>query len=239
MPVDPSLAAFDAAAPEPEQDTPEIEVEPAAPVEDTPPATEAPSIDFEKRYNDLRSEFDRRAQREAERDRQLDEYRQQLESLQASTPAAPKQDNWDDEEYEVDPLARQAAQEAQARVARLEAQLAAQAEQDTLARQEAQEHTYIDEELDRLEQQFDTKLPDRASAWIGRDALENRDPITGQPDVEGAFAAYNQMMEAQKKQWVSGKRSAPAPASGPGAVEVPDLDDPDARQAWIDRQLGY
>lgn len=234
MPTDPSLAGLDEIAAL-QEDTPETpEVETQAPVEDTPAAPEVPTVDFEKRYNDLRSEFDRRAQREAEREERLRQYEEQLSALQAQ-PHTPAPYDGDEEDYIDDPLQDPRVQAYLQKVDRLEAQLAEKAQQETLEQERAREHAFIDAELDRFEKATQSTLSDRMATWIGREALANRDPITGQPDVEGALAAYRQEMEAQKAQWVDTKRGAPAPVSGPGAVEVPDLDDPDAREDYLQR----
>lgn len=238
MPTDPNLAALEDLVPDEEQDTLENPVETEAPVEDTPTDhtdPPAPVVDFEKRYKDLQAEFTRRAQRDAERDEQLRTYQEQIEALQARQPYSPQFDEDDDEEFYDDPSKHPTIQAGMQRIAQLEAQLAQQREQDTLQRQADEESHYIDGELDRIESQFKIKLDDDESAIIGREALANRDPLTGRPDVEGAYATYHRILEGRKKQWVEGKRSAPAPATGPGAVEVPDLDDPEQLEEFLDR----
>lgn len=236
MPTDPNLAALEDLVPDEDQDTPETPVETEAPVEDTPTAHEdptAPIVDYEKRYKDLQAEFTRRAQRDAERDEQLLTYQQQLEALQRQ-PVTPQFDD-DDEAFYDDPAEHPAIQAGLQRIAQIEAQLAQQRERETLVNKEAEDHAHIDGELDRIEAQLKIKIDDDKSAIIGREALANRDPLTGKPDVEGAFALLHRILENDKKQWVEGKRSASAPATGPGAVEVPDLDDPEQLEEFLDR----
>lgn len=236
MPTDPSLSGLEDLIPD-ESDTPENPVDTQDPVEDTPADHEDPTApfapDYEKRYKDLQAEFTRRAQRDAERDEELLTYQEQLAALQRQP--VPQHDDDDDDGYYDDPAEHPAIQAGLQRIAQIEAQLAQQREQDTLASQEAEDHAHIDGELSRIEAQLKIKIDDDKSAVIGREALANRDPLTGKPDVEGAFSLLHRILENDKKQWVEGKRSAPAPATGPGAVEVPDLDDPEQLEDFLDR----
>jgi hypothetical protein len=238
MPTDPSFAELDELVDEAVQDTPENPVETEAPVEDTPTAHEdpaAPIVDYEKRYKDLQAEFTRRAQRDAERDEQLQQYEERLRALQERQPT-PQYDD-DDDVFIEDPSQHPAIQAGLQRIAAIEAQLTQQHEQNTLASREAEDYAHIDGELERIERQLKVEFNDDESRIIGREALANRDPLTGKPDVEVAYAAYMRALnlEERKKQWVDSKRGAGAPASGPGAVAVPDLDDPQQLEEYLDR----
>jgi hypothetical protein len=222
MPVDPSLAAldeFDA----PEQDTPETPVETPAPVEDTP--NESPTIDWEKRYNDLRSFADRRA----------NEYQQELEQLRQSQQAQqqPSPEYVDDEDE--DPVVSY-VQQLQARQDALEQQLRARAEADTQKEQQERWNAHIDAGLDAYEAKHG-ELDDDDAGWIVDTALRNRDEF-GNPDVQLALHKWNQMLERHKSKWVSSKPTSARPATGPGAVEVPDLDDPEQLEEYLDRAFG-
>jgi hypothetical protein len=205
------------------QDTPAQE-DTEAPVEDTPTA---PTVDYEQRYNSLRPEFDRTRQQLAEQEARIQQYEERIAQLDQQ----PADDGYyeDGEEF-ADPVARQ-------QIAHLEAQLRERAEQDTLREQQAAEAAHIDAELDAIESETNDQLTDEESAWIGNYALANRDEH-GRPDVRLAYQTYTGLLEGRKSKWVESKRSAPAPASGPGAVEVPDLDDPDALEDHINRRLG-
>ena len=225
MPVDPSLAAldeFDA----PEQDTPETPVETPAPVEDTP---ESPEIDWEKRYNDLRSFADRRVN---ETQQQLQTYQEQLAALQAQQQQ-PSPEYVDDEDE--DPVVAY-VQQLQARQDQLEQQLRARAEAETQKEQQERENAHIDAGLDAYEAKHGA-LDDEDAAWIASTALRSRDEY-GNPDVQLAIHKWNQMLERHKSKWVSSKPSSARPATGPGAVEVPDLDDPEQLEEYLDRAFG-
>lgn len=225
MPVDPSLAALDEIE-VPEQDTPESPVETEAPVEDTPESPEQ-LVDWEDRYNNLRSFADRRAN---EYQQELEEARQRLAAIEA------QQSQHSDVEYDEDdddPLVRH-IQQMEARQAALEQQLAAQREADTLAEQQEQEYTYIDAEIGAIEKKLGTKLSDTLANRLGRDAQAMRDEH-GRPDVQRAFSEWRRDLEAEKKAWVESKPQSARPATGPGAVEVPDLDDPEQLEEYLDR----
>ena len=239
MPTDSSLGDLEDLVPEPSgQDTPS-EVPPAS-VEDTPSdVTELPEIDWEDRYKNLQSFAD---QREAERLAELEETKRQLEqfkSLEQRQPTQPRREYDDDVEYLeppdmlADPRVQQFLQEHE----QLKAQVAEREQREAAAAQRERDIAHIDAYFDRVEEVTKVKVPPKAATWIGREALSRRDPVTGAPDIEGAYAEYRrEIIEAERQQWVNTKpgRSA-AGTSGPGAVEVPDLDDPDARAEYLDR----
>lgn len=223
MPVDPSLAALEDLVPD-EQDTPETPVETDPPVEDTDTDPQ-PIVDFEDRYNNLRSFSDRR---HAEQQQLIQQYEAQLEAArQAQQRPAP---DYDGEEYEDDPLLEH-VQQLEANQRRLEQQLAARAEVETRQQQQAQINDHIDSQLDAIEAKVG-ELADDDVDLIVSFALRNPDEF-GNPDVALGYQRLAARDERQKSKWVSTKQSAPAPATGPGAVEVPDLDDPDE----VDRYL--
>jgi hypothetical protein len=234
MPTDPSLEGLEDLVPDdlPAEDTPDNEVTTEAPVEDTPTATEADDA-YKGRYDNLRSEFDRRNQRYQqeleEKEAELAKYREQFQ-----TPAPRDEYEYEDDELGYDPLQDPRVQSYLSKVDTLEERLAAREQALEAQAQQERDHGFIDNELDRLEKATGTELSDQASEWIGREALANRDPVTGEPDVEGAHEAFLGMFEDLKKAWVSKKRSAGKPAAGAGAVEVPDLDDPDKLEDYLD-----
>jgi hypothetical protein len=214
MPVDPSLSRLEDFV-APEEDTPETPVETEAPVEDTPDSQEV--IDFEDRYNNLRSHADRRDQ---ERQREIQAYQAELEALRSQQ----QQPVYDDEpEYDEDDLADPVARRE---LADLKARIAERERLDTLAEQQEAEYTHIDDQLASLEKRLNEKFDDDEARLLGNYARENRDH-NGDPDVELAYRTFAQILERRKKSWVETKPTGGKPAAGPGAVEVPDLDDPD------------
>ncbi len=202
--------------PAPEEDTPAQEME-ETPTEDT---SAAPVVDYQKRYEDIRPEFDRTRQALAERDELIRQYEEQF----AGDQPAYEDPEYDDEEY-VDVEARQ-------KLVQLEALLAQKSQQETLTEQREQEYAHIDSEFDALEAEHGVELSDKVATRIGRDAQQLRDEFD-RPDVRRAYAEWQADLEAEKVQWVDKKRSAAKPASGPGAVEVPDKGDRKARIAYI------
>jgi hypothetical protein len=240
MPTDSSLGDLEDLVPEPSDENTRTE-DAQAPVEDTPSdVTEIPEVDYEKRYKDLQSWA---TQRDQERLQELEEAKARLEQYEAlqQQPVQPRYRD-DDEDYEepvYDPLADPRVQAHLNKVSQLEAKLAEREQREAAAMQQERDYAHIDAYLDQVEATTKKEFDPRVATWIGREALANRDPVTGAPDVEGAYASYRQIIEAEKAQWVSSKpgRGA-APASGPGAVEVPDLDDPDARGEYLDRIAG-
>jgi hypothetical protein len=207
----------------PNEDTQQQEMEETPQTEDT---STTPVIDWEKRYNDLRSFADRR---DTERQQELQTYQERLEAVEASQ----QQPDYDDGDYgeldEFDIAVRRELDE-------VKAQLRQREEQDTLARQKQEEHAHIDAELDTIEKEFDEELNDKESEWIGNYALANRDEH-GRPDVRLAYATYNELLEGRKSQWVSKKKSTASPAAGPGAVEVPELKTARDRIDFINEQV--
>lgn len=227
MPVDPSLAALDEIE-VPERDTPETPVETQAPVEDTPTSPES-LIDWEKRYNDLRSFSDRRAN---EAQQELQTYEEQLAAIEAQQPPRPYSEEYDYDE-EDDPLVDH-VQKLEARQRATEQQLRERIEADTHEQQLEEEYTYIDSELKAIEEATKDELSEVEANWIGNYAGANRDEH-GRPDVRLAYHTYTKLLEDRKQKWVSSKPSGGRPAAGPGAVEVPDLDDPEQREEYLDR----
>ena len=224
MPVDPRLAELEDLVPD-EQDTPETPVETDPPVEDTDTDPQE-LIDWEDRYKNLRSFSDRRAN---ELQQQVQQYEAQLEAArQAQQRPAPDLD----EEYEDDPLLSH-VQQLEARQAHLEQQLAAQAEAETRQQRQAQVNTYIDSQLDAIERKVG-ELDDDDVDLIVSYALRNPDEH-GNPDVLLGYQRLAARDERQKSKWVDTKRSAATPATGPGAVEVPDLDDPDEVERYLNQ----
>lgn len=200
-------------APEETQDTPTPEAE--APQEETP----KPVVDWESRYNNLRPQFDRTNQRLAE----LEEERQ---ALQAQQP-----EEEDDEEFLYeDPVARQ-------RLAELEARLAQRDEQDTLARQAAEEKSYIEGSIAALEEELGEEFSDEEFDWLGHRVHALPKDDEGKPDVRRAYEQYSSMLEARKQKWVEGKKKPSKPASGPGAAQLPDLSSKKGRIAHIDERI--
>ena len=208
-------------------DTPDTEVDVQVPVEETPGT---PQIDWEKRYNDLRSFADRRHQET------LQSFEDRIAELGApAAPAGPAVDDDEDDWYD-NPLEDPRIAAQIERLDRLEAQLTQKSEQETLARKQAEKDAYIDGELDRIEAAYKDSLSDDEAKWIGNYALAHQDEH-GNPDVELAYVTYNRLLEGRKSKWVDNKRSAASPATGPGAVEVPEFETRQQRLDYINQRI--
>ena len=204
-----------------EQDlAPEIPDSPtdAAPDVDSQPAAPEPIVDWQKRATDNQAWATRLAQEKSELEARLAGLEAQAQ------PDSPEYD--EDFEYDFeDSVARQ-------ELAEIKALLQQQQEQ---AKAE-DEFSYITGEIEAIEAKTGRQLSNKASDWIGRFAQQLPRTEQGNPDVQAAYQEWLDAVEEEKKVWASGKR-ADRPAAGPGAVEVPDLDDPEQREQYIDRLM--
>lgn len=210
------------------QETPGSEVGPND--NGTPDAT--PDIDFEQRYNDLRSEFDRRNQHYAEAE--------QLEAVLAGEagPEAQAQalaafgielegdeefDEFDDELDEYDP---------DARIDRLESFLEEQAmaaEEEAMAEAEQE---YLAEGLGILEEQEGREFSDQELETLVSIAVANPDD-QGIPDLAFAHQHLNDLIQDRQSAWVQSKRSGRVPGSGVAADKAVDLDNEETRVQYM------
>ena len=219
MPADPIQALNEG----PAEDTPKTQVETEAPVEDTPVT---PAVNFEQRYNSLRPEFDRTKQQLAEERALREQYEEALRNARQGTPSEqPGYDGYDEDDY-ADPVARRELAEMRQWREERERQDAERARQDALAAQQEEKYTHIDNELEAIEREFNEQFDEDEANWIGRFAESNLDE-DGNPDVRLGYQKFVEMLERRKQKWVDSKPTGGKPPTGPGAVEVPDLDDPD------------
>lgn len=209
----------------------EAPAQPDTPHESAPagtPDTQA-AIDYEKRYNDLRPQYDRTAQEAAQLRAEMDrlndaEYQRQLMAQWGYEVEDPGQQiGWEDPTEEL----RQQLQELQDWKSNL-----------TQKEQEAQQLQQIEQSVD---EQFRATAPDLDPAtreWVTTRAL-NMDPREdGMPDIQGAYQAFVDWETERQKQWRASKRRAPQIApGGTEATNAPNLDDPEQRKAWMAAQL--
>jgi hypothetical protein len=208
-----------------------------APIEETPavppspetgtPGTDQEQIDWQKRYEDLRPEYDRTTQRLSERERLVEG----LSSDDPDTRAAAAQalglqfvdDSTDDDQY-TDPT-DQLAQKLQALEARLEQRDQQAQDQANIARIEA-----------AVEQQL-AQLPDGLSEkdknWIVKGALGLDPTPEGVPDIQAAYQEFTEWESDRQKQWAATKKAPHVSAVGQQGTSAPDLDDPAQRVAWM------
>lgn len=205
------------------------EQDPQAPLVDTPEPSapngtpDAPQIDHEKRYNDLRSEFDRRnAQLNDE------EHRRQLMA------------EWG---YEIEDPAEQQQYAYEDPNAELRQQIAELAEWKNTQEQQRQQAQQLEQITSSVAEQFkavDPNLDEDDREWITTRAL-NMDPREdGMPDIAGAYQAFQGWETQRQQRWEQArKRPKPphVPPGGQAGTDAPNLNDREQRRAHMGSQL--
>jgi len=190
---------------------------------------DSPEIDFEQRYNDLRSEFDRRNQQYSE-----------AEQLQAALSGAAGPEAQaailaqfgieleDDEDMGFDELNEF---DPDSRIDRLESMLE---EQQMAAQEEAMaeaEVDYLTDGIEALEQQEGREFSDQEIAILASVARANPDD-NGAPNLEVAHAHLTELIQDRQSAWVNSKK-AKRPGSGVAAEKAADLDNEEARVQFM------
>lgn len=224
----------------PEEDTP-VEGEVPAPQNEETPGIEsgpedngtpadAPEIDFEQRYNDLRSEFDRRNQQYSEAEQlQAALSGQAGPEVQAQVLAAFGIELEDDQ---VDELADLGEYDPDARIDRLEAILAEREAMEEEAAYEEAEVDYLTEGIEALEQSEGREFSDQEIAILASVARANPDG-NGAPDLQLAHAHLTELLNDRQSAWVESKKASRRPGSGIAAGKAADLDNEEARVQFI------
>jgi chromosome segregation ATPase len=203
------------------------EQDPQAPIVDTPEpsapdsGTPEPQINWQKRYEDLRPQFDRTNQ-------QLNdpEYQRQLMAQWGYEveDAQPEQE-WVDPTDEL----RQELNE-----------LKQWRDQRTQAEQEQEQLQRITASVDDQFKAAQADLDPATREWVTTRAL-NMDPREdGMPDIAGALEAYGAWVEGQQQKWEEQRRKPRAPkipSGGQEGTSAPNLDDRQARRDWMAEQL--
>lgn len=207
-----------------------LEANPAAPDEGHAAATH----DWEKRYNDLRPEFDRTTQR-------LSEYERNVQALQSDDPdtrlaaaealglqliddepeAFEEQDPLDELRKELDDLKgwKNSREQAEAEAARNEAVL------NHVNTQITEIETGLGNEFDADELEVIVSLAR---------ALQTED---GLPDVRAAWDKLNGVTQKSTQRWAKTKKAPPIRPGGKSATKQPDLDNDRERREWMLEEL--
>jgi len=197
-------------APAVEQDTPESE-------DSTPegtPEDSAPSVDWEKRYGDLRPEYDRQQQLISAARRGDPDA---IAELGFQVVDEEPEDHADDEDDYDDPLER--------RLAEVEARQQAQAEAQQAEEFEQLVDAYLEQELGRIEKDAGRKFTEEQKWLIGSAAIADwGDEDT--PDVQAAFERYGAAAKAEREDYIRSKRAPRAP-SGQKGERHKDLNTPE------------
>jgi hypothetical protein len=205
------------------------EQDPQAPPVDTP-ETSAPDVgtpeqqtDWQKRYNDLRPQFDRTNQQLAQLNDE--EYRKQLMAQWGYEveDAQPEQE-W------VDPTDELRAELNELKQWR---------DQRTQAEQEQEQLQKITASVDDQFKAANADLDPATREWVTTRAL-NMDPREdGMPDIAGALEAYGAWIEGQQQKWEQDRKRPRAPripSGGQEGTSAPDLSDREQRRAHMAEQ---
>jgi hypothetical protein len=210
-------------APPVPEDTPTPEA-PATP--DTPDTPDSPNaIDYEQRYTELRSEFDRRNELLADIEgrrgpeaqaRALAEHaRIELEGDDAEPELEDEFDLPPDPLDEIQAIKQELAEEREAKQAEEFDQLEAE---------------YTEKTVEGLEGKENLKLSDAEYEIVVNYGFANRDAHDGKPDLEGGFNALKIVQEAGRKRYTASKDDAVlAPVGATGEPKI-DLRDKEQRQ---------
>ena len=227
MPEEATPAEGEVPAPQSEE-TPGIE---SGPDNGTP--AETPDIDFEQRYNDLRSEFDRRNQQYSEAEQlQVALSGAAGPEAQAEILAAFGIELEDDEFDEFDEFDEY---DPDARIDRLEALLE---DQQMMAQEEAMaeaEVDYLTEGIETLEQNEGREFSDQEIATLASVARANPDE-NGVPDLAYAHAHLTELIQDRQSAWVQSKK-AKRPGSGIAADRAVNLDNEEDRVQFMADRL--
>jgi hypothetical protein len=208
--------------------TPAEEQETPAPEETA--SVETPVVDWEKRYSDLRSEFDRRNQQYTD-----PEYRQQLFGELASEYGyqIPQDEAAEQYTYE-DPT-----DQLRAELMKMREEFQSYTQQQAHQQQVAIAEAYAESRLDDLGVQDDRKREWIATRATAMPAIQYEGHVV--PDIEAAYQEYQELVKAEQQAWAQSKQAPHVAASGQENTGVPAWsDDPreraEQRIAWATEQ---
>lgn len=187
-------------------------------------------------YKQMRDAFSQKTQSIAEERRQLREAKELHDALQdpdRQLDALRKLgiEFEDDEDDYQEPQT-----ELEQRLAALENQLAQSQQTAQEAQLEQAEHAYVVDGLQKLATRTGREFDDDELDTIGHLSTVLRDS-EGFPDVDAAYERiYATVLPKERERWKSQKQSPQAP-SGASAAEVPDLDTPAGRAAYMQAKL--
>ena len=224
--------AEEAPAVEETEDTPESP-EAEAPEQGTPEAgeeTQAPEVDYEKRFNDLYPELTK-SQQEAAQYRRLVEaasdrnHPQHSEALGILGLEVGEEDTeYLDEDEEL-----------KQRLEALEGKLS---EKDEQARQDAfqqAEADFLDEKISELEKRENREFSDHEVQLLVSAATANR-ADDGEPQIGAAFEILKNVLDTNREAYLKSKRTAQAP-TGASASQSIDMDDREQRRDHMARRI--
>lgn len=196
-------------------------------------AAEQPTTDWEKRYNDLRPQFDRNNQvlAAAKGDHGPEAQIQALQQLGVNVQRP-------EEEPEEPDLFEDPDERTQREIAEIREDLQQRDEAQEHAEFERLEHQFINGTIDQLEKDENLKLPKEERDWVEAQAKANRHE-SGEPNLKGAFDALKGIKSRARDEYLASKKQAArAPAGAVGEEQI-DLSpkNKEQRNAWMAEQL--
>lgn len=189
--------------------------------------TQQQIVDWEKRYNDLRPQYDRTTQEAAQ-------YRSLVEGLHSEDPDTRRQ--------AAEALGLQLTEEDAADEFEQVEQPLTRAEFEQFLR-EQQNQAQEQERAQQVRQIVDAQLQE----W-GLDEEDGNDVLAyaihalprtdeGLPDVWAAYERFQQRETARQKAWRESKRAPHMSPVGTSGTQTPNLDNRQERQEWMANQL--
>jgi hypothetical protein len=207
-----------------------------APEEETPvseaPATETPPeerVDYEKRYNDLRPQYDRSNQ-------ELSEYRKLVEGIGSDDPDVQKasleaiglsyqEPEETDDEYQA----------LQKRLDKLEQGFTTEQEQRQLEAQRQAEIDHLDSQISALEKAEGIELTEAEVKILAATASHHR-AEDGMPDVASAYKLLSEVDQPRQERRVKSKKAAQV-QTGTAAAKTFDRSNEAERVAYMAQKL--
>jgi len=184
---------------------------------------------YEQRYNDMRSEFDRRgtllAQARGEHGPEAQVQALQQLGVNVQQEAEEQEDPFEDPE-----------ERNQREIAEIREQLQQREEAEEWAEFEQLEKGFVKETLGGLEGDENVKLSDKERTWIETQAKANR-LESGEPNLKGAFDDLKGIKSAARDEYLASKKAPKAPAGAVGEEKI-DLSDKEKRNKWMAEQIG-
>lgn len=192
--------------------TPDTPIDAPAPVADTPePQATEPAVNYEQRYSDLRSEFDRRNTLVSRAQQGDAEALAELGfEFYDDTPQQEEPSEFDP--FDPDSLQAYIAQQIQQGVQEHLTPFQQQQQQQQVEMQSAAALHAID----GFEQ-----MPEKAQDYVWRIAQTLPPTPDGLYDVNTAYQQFQELNSELQQSWASSKPKGPAPGSGPAATDVP------------------
>jgi hypothetical protein len=190
-------------------------------------------VDWQKRYADLQPEYTRTTQEVADLKRQQELYDVLISTNDPDTRRMVAEqlgyvlEDEPDATEDDDPLSAY-----DRRLAALESQTAEREQQEANDQYAQQVRAAVDERLNQL------GIDKADQDWVLAYAI-NALPSNAQglPDLDGAYAEFQQRETARQRAWAQTKRAPHIATAGQAATEVPNLDDRQARVDWMTRRI--